>query len=327
MSTLTNTDRLVSRALKTARKSAGFRTAEAAAVHFGWPIARYRAHESGTRTASPIDLKSYAKGFGVAFGRLTRPEAERVDLEFSKVQAEIDSKAKSTSARLRCARILRGYPSALASAAAFEVKKPTYLKHENGQNRMRPDMIGYYASMLGVSQAWLMSAQLPSGLGRAIDQQIDAVTENPESYVALVQPKSPRPASSEEPLDLKPGRPPKRTFRIAEYLWSDIERNAGDIAVTLPHGLIVIPALTGEDVAPGTVIATVVDQSGSQLNQHLRVFVSTENIHESGDYLVLRGKRLVVFPLTSVQARKPGSDVVLGRVIGKIEPLTNIILH
>jgi hypothetical protein len=49
-------------ALVAARKGAGFETAESAAIHFRWPISRYRAHESGTRKILEGDLVKHAEG-------------------------------------------------------------------------------------------------------------------------------------------------------------------------------------------------------------------------------------------------------------------------
>ncbi|MDB5617059.1 S24 family peptidase [Tardiphaga sp.] len=45
------------------RKAAGFRSARAAALEFGWPESTYRAHEGGTRTIGLDDAERYSGGF------------------------------------------------------------------------------------------------------------------------------------------------------------------------------------------------------------------------------------------------------------------------
>jgi hypothetical protein len=45
------------------RKAAGFRSARAAALNFGWAESSYRTHEGGTRTIGQDDAEKYAKAF------------------------------------------------------------------------------------------------------------------------------------------------------------------------------------------------------------------------------------------------------------------------
>jgi hypothetical protein len=311
-------DRPVARALQAARRSAGFDTAESAAIHFGWPVARYRAHESGTRNASDDDLIKYAQGFGLPLGRLARPDPRQIERKLSSIREKADDQAKQTAKRLRCARILRGYRSARTAAPAVGVKSPTYTKHENGENRIAPDMVGFYAQMFRVSPSWLQTGELPSGLGARLDEKIRAVVEHPESYVSQVEPEpSLQPAGG--PMDLKPGRPQKRTVRIAEYRWSDLELNEADVTATLPHGLTTFPMLSSEEDDGSMIFSVVVDKRDSQLPRHSRVIVWAGG-QTKGDYLISDGRKLGVFSLDPSQARR-NKHVVLGRVIGRLEPL------
>lgn len=49
--------------LAKAREAAGFRSARAAALEYGWPESTYRAHENGTRTIGRDDADRYAARF------------------------------------------------------------------------------------------------------------------------------------------------------------------------------------------------------------------------------------------------------------------------
>lgn len=51
------------RRLAAARLEAGFRSARAAAIEFGWPESTYRAHEAGTRTIGYDDAQRYVSRF------------------------------------------------------------------------------------------------------------------------------------------------------------------------------------------------------------------------------------------------------------------------
>jgi hypothetical protein len=305
-------DRLVARALQAARKSAGFHTAESAAIHFGWPVARYRAHESGTRNILDDDLARYAQGFRLPFRSLANPDPQKTERKLSKLR-ELD---KQVAQRLRCARILRGYPSARKAGPAVGVKSPTYLKHENGENRLSADMAEFYALTFRISSSWLQTGELPSGLG-PLDEKIRAVLENPERYVSQVEPCAPSPSAGDL-IDLKPGRPQKRTVKIPEYRWSDLEKSGADITTTLPHGLTTFPMLSSEEADGSMTFSVVVDKTNGQLPQYSRLIVSAAGDTGEGDYLIFDGRQLGVFPLEPSQATKV-KDVVLGRVIGRLQ--------
>jgi hypothetical protein len=303
-------------ALLAARKEAGFDTAESAAIHFGWSVSRYRAHESGTRNILEDDLVKYAQGFGLPLERLARPDPRQVDRKLSDLRVKAENQARQMANRLRCARILRGYRSARTTAPSIGVKTPTYLKHENGENRLSGDAAEFYARSFGISLQWLQMGSIPSGLGAEIDRDMRSVLRHPEAYLFKVEPSMPS-LPTGETISLKPGRPQKRTLKIPEYKWSDIEANRADLRATKPSGVATLPMLPSEEVEGGTVFLVVVDEPGCQLPQHSRVIVSPSGPSENGS-LVYNGCALEIFAALPERASK--SRTVLGRVIGQIDP-------
>nr|WP_222532543.1 S24 family peptidase [Azospirillum sp. 412522] len=61
--------------------------------------------------------------------------------------------------RLRLARTAAGYRTAKEFAASHGVPQPTYALHESGERGLRADVAGRYASLLGVSAAWLLTGE------------------------------------------------------------------------------------------------------------------------------------------------------------------------
>lgn len=72
--------------------------------------------------------------------------------------------------RLRTARIMAGYTSAMAAAKAIGVGSSTYGAHENGTNKFSADKAKLYGRRFRVSPAWLLTGE---GYGPG---------EEPESY-------------------------------------------------------------------------------------------------------------------------------------------------
>jgi phage repressor protein C with HTH and peptisase S24 domain len=60
--------------LAEARLAAGFRSARAAAMEFGWPESTYRAHEAGTRTIGYDDAQRYVNRFRALGAKVTARE-------------------------------------------------------------------------------------------------------------------------------------------------------------------------------------------------------------------------------------------------------------
>lgn len=312
-------DRLVSRALQAVRKASGFETATAAAVHFGWPVSRYRSHESGTRNIPEEDLVKYSKAFRVAVKHLADPDPKQIAHQLTELRKAADDARRQVARRLRCARILRGFPSALKAAAAIGVKAPTYLKHENGDNGINDEMAEFYANAFEVSRSWLQTGRFPSRLGEAVDARIRSVLSHPENHLALAEKRVPL---SEEAfrVSLRPGRPSTRTMKIPEYRWSELEKNRADVRSSLPHGLVLVPSVAPEET-DASIFSVFVDQEHGQLEQYSRVFISTCSHTVEAEYLILVGRQLGVVSLKTGQAAKVKDKIVVGRVIGRLQPL------
>lgn len=71
--------------------------------------------------------------------------------------------------RLRLARTAAGYRTAKEFAASHGVPQPTYALHESGERGLRADVADRYASLLGVSTAWLLTGdgQGPTAIASA----------------------------------------------------------------------------------------------------------------------------------------------------------------
>jgi hypothetical protein len=307
----------VHRALQAARKAAGFDTAAAAAAHFGWPVGRYRSHESGARSIFEDDFRRYAKAFEVAASHLRNPKPEVVARQFERALKATKGPKLEIARRLRCARILRGFPSAGAASQALGVATPTYLKHENGANGIQNEMLGYYSHELGISPNWLLTGGLPSGLGDSVDSRIRTIFRDPVKFAGLA--KAPLKSSNQDepPAALKTGRPAK-TAGVPEYLWSDLEKNAGDIARTKPYGLVQFPNFPRSGFSGDGFFSILVDAADRQLRQYSRLFVTQSlNAFDRAEYLVFGGSDLAIAALDHSHLKNAGW--IVGRVIGKLE--------
>jgi hypothetical protein len=166
--------------LQAARKAAGFETAAAAAAHFGWSVGRYRSHESGARNIPGEDVRRYAKSFKTPPATLHAPDWDTVDRLLDEARKASEVPRIEIAKRLRCARILRGLPSAAAASKILGIGTPTYLKHENGSNGINDDMAQFYAQEFRISPDWLLSGERPSGLGASVDSRIHSILRNPK---------------------------------------------------------------------------------------------------------------------------------------------------
>src|SRR5882757_1512782 len=62
-------------------------------------------------------------------------------------------------ARLRAARLCRGYHSRTAFALACSISLTTYRAHEAGEIEMRASDVLFYAKMLNISIGWLLTGE------------------------------------------------------------------------------------------------------------------------------------------------------------------------
>lgn len=319
MRSVNEPDHAISTALKVLRLTAGFPTAEAAAVHFKWKVSRYRAHESGTRRVLPADLAIYAEGFGVPMGQLARPQKRQVERMLADLGKRSDETAERVAKRLRCARVIRGYSSARQAAPIIGVKQTTFTKHESGRNAVSPDMIDFYASMLGISRAWLATGVLPTGLGNEIDQAIDRAMRHPEDFKSLADKSPVEILLVDDPLTLKPGRPPRRVFKMAEYLSSDIEKAAGNLKAIMPHGLVIMPAVVDQVTDRPAMFSIVVDKPFADIVKHSRLFVLSESDMVDGDYLFIHDHQLAIRHMVDGGWNRALAKASLGRIVGRLE--------
>lgn len=150
--------------LKTERIRAGFSSAKAAALFFGWKVGTYISHETGSRTADPVTAARYMEAFQSVGYRAIVPD---------------DRKAQAK--RLFTARTFRGYRSGQEAITRFKWTRSTYYGHESGANQIDVKQAEIYAAAYDVSAIWLLDGTQPSGLGIAVDEQfarpLGAVTE------------------------------------------------------------------------------------------------------------------------------------------------------
>ena len=82
--------------LANCRANAGWRSARAAALNFGWAESTYRAHESGSRTIGLDDAERYAKAFRttgkfILFGDGEAPEPTAAEPSSARIAPEADT--------------------------------------------------------------------------------------------------------------------------------------------------------------------------------------------------------------------------------------------
>lgn len=75
-------------------------------------------------------------------------------------------KDSPAAARLRAARIGRGYKTAAEAIARHGWKASTYAAHENGQNGIKPDAAMDYARAFKVDAAWILT-----GIGKGLTEE------------------------------------------------------------------------------------------------------------------------------------------------------------
>jgi transcriptional regulator with XRE-family HTH domain len=172
-------DPFVAYRLQTARRHAGFRSAQEACVRFGWGEPRYRSYESGTRRLTSDMAATYAAAFGVSLDWLFGYAGDGPELDPTRI-AELQSqeelhqqqsapKASDVAIRLRLARRLAEYRSASEAATTNGWSRSTYVAHESGQTGLSFEAARRYAYCFGVNQDWLLKGSPPSGLPEIID--------------------------------------------------------------------------------------------------------------------------------------------------------------
>jgi hypothetical protein len=304
------------RVLQAARKAAGFETAAAAAAHFGWSVGRYRSHESGARNIPGEDVRRYAKSFKTPPATLHAPDWDTVDRLLDEARKASEVPRIEIAKRLRCARILRGLPSAAAASKILGIGTPTYLKHENGSNGINDDMAQFYAQEFRISPDWLLSGERPSGLGASVDSRIHSILRNPKNFAGVAEAPLLHSFQEEPPAILKTGRPTGVT-PIPEYRWSDLASNAGDVSLAKPYGVVQFP--NSADFWNDSLFSIVVDTEYPPVQRYSRIFVSrrVESLSFRAEYLISSASDLGIVALEYDQLRNVTG--LVGRVVGKLE--------
>ncbi|MDA9522539.1 hypothetical protein XI06_20185 [Bradyrhizobium sp. CCBAU 11434] len=215
--------------------------------------------------------------------------------------------------RLKCARILRGFSSAIAASKSLGIRTPTYLKHENGSNGIGEGLLESYAHDFRVSYDWLLLGKLPSGLGKEIDRNIHKIIDDPMQYLGAAAAQLAATYHG-PPTHLETGRR-KGTIPVPEYLWSSLIEGRGDLTKLKPKSTIQFPRVADwED----EFFSVLVDVADPKYAKYRRVFVtkSFSDVGEDTDYLVSSGKKLEIVKIPNrAAARLPN---VVGRLIGTI---------
>ncbi|SPP92848.1 protein of unknown function [Bradyrhizobium vignae] len=125
------------------------------------------------------DVRRYAEGFGVPIKTIAQPDQRKIGQALKTLEAKelknsekAKAKRKEVGGRLKLARLARGWDSGSGAARQLKIATQTFLGHENGRNSVSMSAARLYGALLGVRVAWLMDAQLPSGLGRSFDDQL-----------------------------------------------------------------------------------------------------------------------------------------------------------
>lgn len=312
-----------SKALKAARQGAGFSTAAAAAVHFGWSVSRYRSHEGGTRRFSHEDVRVYADAFGVRQKQLLEPNPRIIESQLASARKKTKAQREQVARRLRAARILRGYQTGVDAARDLDLAVPTYLKHEAGDNGLGTELLDFYSTAFVVSRVWLEAGHPPSGLGNVVDDRLEEVLCAPEKYVSDAPRRRVAAAHDNLPIALRSGRP-RRAVRIPEYLWSELERQDADRKGLRPSGVVQLPGVhQSETVGRGDIFSVLADDLGQPLRRNSRIFVDGSPEYWPGEeYLLKAASGLRVDRLGREQLERLARDRLVGRVIGRLEAMT-----
>ncbi|MDB5670954.1 MAG: family transcriptional regulator, partial [Alphaproteobacteria bacterium] len=166
----------VSELLRTLRVRAGFESAAAAAIAYGWSGSTLAAHEGGRRRVSPLDAERYGEAFGYspdvfqkphqALNALRTISAERRD----STQSQLEPSARAMGGRLIVARRVRGFKRRSGACARLGFPRPTLTAHELGINSLVDTQGSDYATAYGIRLDWLLNGTFPSGLGSKVDE-------------------------------------------------------------------------------------------------------------------------------------------------------------
>ena len=317
-----------SRALRQARKAAGFVSASAAAEALGFTNAKYRAQEAGSRPISLEDAKVYAAALSVplsalleeksAFFNKTRTQAQFVEAVAKRKAQEIKLEV---SRRLKVARVTRGFDTGVQAAEAMGIPVPTYLGHEAGKSSLSAATTRLYAAFLAINDNWLQNGTLPSGLGTKLDECLIQIkdAEDAAAYRNLAssyrRPSESRMAALKNVLQA--GKVPDWTKKagdvIREISLSRLQSVELDALYSKSTSFWPLPkgfARAALGVSQEDLVVIVDDDT----RDRRFVNISDTKVDESGEFLVLhRGKILEHTPGRT----PPAGAIVFGRIVAK----------
>lgn len=329
-------------ALRAARKTAGFRSAASAALHFGFSESTYRAQESGRRRIQPEDAAKYAAAFDIKSDELLAPHWSSYQRYQEKIRQIDYLKSKTstaarrqTASRLRFARIARGFDSAKEACKTFSFGTSTYLSHEGGVNRLSDQVADLYCVAFEIRKEWLLNGTLPSGLGERIDARLETTPADRESGLSLRQLANPTPSIDMDLIDaLKENLATSRSSGptsdlksdvIGEIPFADLRQAEGDVTVLSYRRSWALPLGFVSEVlhASKTDVIIAVADFGRTFGPGDRIFVDTSktDLRQSGVYLVIHEGQ--VHQLESRKSARAGyhlpADVkAIGKIVGKL---------
>jgi hypothetical protein len=320
--------------LRLVRSLAGFPSAKAAAINYGWSEPSLRAHESGTRRIGPQDAEKYASAFDVSAAAFRSGDAAMVEIERLRsspphFEAETAAEKSSgrTGARLKLARKVRGFASAFDLSAAYGFVLPTLASHEAGNNPIKERMAEAYAEALGVSASWLTRGELPSGLGEEADRQIGAASSLAEidsAYLARIA--DPAPSSNRDKVNLLLGAAKARRAPGSSDEDEIYEVEAATIVQTvasarrlrtwkLPKGLV----QTLFNAAAADTVILAIEQPIEGMAQGDRVFIDTSrrDPKADGEFVFYSADGRVFLGRNSGPSASSG-NVLIGCVVARL---------
>jgi hypothetical protein len=312
-------DRPVASALKVARQKAGFRSAVAAAKHFGWNANTYKSQEGGARPLKHADLEKYAQAFGVSPSYIYSPDIRALEGEIylQKMASAVDR--FQSARRLKAARILAGFDSAGAACLKFLFKEPTYKSHEAGTNGFSGTVAEMYGAAFAVTPTWLMSGGLPSGLGDAIDRNIVEFLKNPIDFrsSAKIRPADLRRVEELKSIIAAQKRDASTTLvEVPEFELAILSKQT-DWARSNPRSKWTIPVLTlGREIRPWIVVSS--DTGTDIFETGVSVFVDTTNeeFGPTSRYLAIVDDQPVLLRGNEDRLLTSGTRVI-GKVVGR----------
>jgi hypothetical protein len=329
------------RALRAARKGAGYKSASEAAAKLGFQDAKFRSQEAGSRRISDEDAAQYAAAFGVRVDDLLYPRSGDVQMVLERLH-DTDRQARDQAVavkrqiarRLKIGRIAAGFDSASAAVEEFGLTGPTYLGHENGKNALALPVARLYAALFGIREAWLLTGEPPSGLGRRFDARLDD-KRDAEDYAGFRELVDPRPKLTAAKIKslksaVRANELPAWTENagdiVREIRFADL-RERGVAALSqgfagywpLPKGF----ARHSLNAAAEDLIVVVADEEIAQLAAGDRIFIDTSlaDLREPGDFLALDGKSIVYLDTRRGRRSVSAGATVLGKVLAKFSLL------